>query len=69
MARRAETDHPFYRPLWRRVLLVIFVAAWFAYEMTLGGDPMWQVLAGGMLAYAVWFFLVRYRPPVDDPQK
>ncbi len=65
--RRSETDHPFYRPLWRRVLLVAFVALWFAYELLVSGDRMWQVFAGGMLAYAAWFFLIRYRPPAEDP--
>jgi len=61
MARRpSDLDHPFYRPLWRRIAIVVLVALWLGYELALGGDPMWQVLAAGLLAYSVWTFLIRY---------
>ncbi|WP_181701387.1 DUF3329 domain-containing protein [Chthonobacter albigriseus] len=66
MSRR-DISHPFYRPLWRRIAIVAVVALWLGYEVTFGGDPMWLVLATGMLAYSVWAFLLTYRPPADAP--
>lgn len=65
--RRNDLDNPFYRPLWRRIAIVVVVAGWFAFEMLVGHDPLWQVVAGGLLAYAIWFFLLRYHPPGDEP--
>ena len=60
-----DRQHAFYRPLWRRILLVAVVAAWPAFELFGSGDLVWIVLSGGMLAYAVWTFLITYR--VEEP--
>lgn len=62
-----ETDHPFYRPLWRRIAIVAVVTAWFLYELLVGQDGFWTMLSGAMLGYAVWIFLISWNGPKDPP--
>jgi hypothetical protein len=54
------TDHPFYRPLWRRLVLIGVVAGWFLFELLGPAEPFWMVIAGGLLAVCVWAFLITY---------
>jgi hypothetical protein len=65
--KASERDHPFYRPLWRRVVIVAFVAAWAAYEVLVSGDSFWTMLAVFFLGYAVWMFFITYKPKDEDP--
>lgn len=60
--------HPFLRPLWRRMALVVFCAVWAAIEFY-AGEPFWGTLAGGMAAYAIWMFIITYRPDEQAPGK
>lgn len=61
-----EQQHPFYKPLWRRVLIVAVVAAWTVFEYVTGADGLWLALAGGMLAYSVYIFFITW--PKDEPK-
>ncbi|HEV7256013.1 MAG TPA: DUF3329 domain-containing protein [Mesorhizobium sp.] len=66
-----DADHPFLRPLWRRVALVAFCAAWGLFELV-SGSPGWALLFGGMAAYGAWLYLINYRPgeaPPGDTRK
>ena len=63
----SEQNHPFYRPLWRRIVIVLIVAAWFASEIWRGSDGLWVALSGAMLAYAVWTFLIGFPKDDDGP--
>ena len=63
-----DIEHPFFRPLWRRVALVVFCAAWSAFEFW-NGATLWGTLAGGMAAYAAWMFLISYKPPAEPEAK
>jgi hypothetical protein len=64
-----QNRHPaFLHPLWRRVLLIAVVAAWLAFELLVTQSPLWMMIAGGMLAYAVWEFILRW-PKEIDPGK
>ena len=62
----SDRDHPFYRPLWRRIAIVAVVAAWAAYELLVTGDGFWTVLALGFLGYSVWIFLIDWKPGPED---
>ena len=55
-----EQDHPFFKPLWRRVAIVALVAAWLAVEVFYVRDSLWIMVAAGMLAYAIWTFLLKW---------
>jgi nitrate reductase NapE component len=62
-------DHPFYRPLWRRIAIVATTLAWAAFEMILAKDGLWTVLASATFVYSVWAFLLVYTPPPLPPEK
>lgn len=75
-----QTDTEFFRPLWRRVLVTLIVAGWFAWEC-IGGfafsipgfitveqhtpDQLWMLITGAALAYCVWNLFLRF--PQDPP--
>lgn len=59
-----DTRHPFYRPLWRRVLIVAVCLVWGAVEFWYEA-PFWGTIALGLGAYAAWTFLYAYDP--DGP--
>jgi hypothetical protein len=62
----SERDHPFYRPLWRRIAIVAVVAAWAGFEVLVSGDGFWTMLSLFFLGYAVWMFFISYRPKDAD---
>jgi len=55
----ADNRHPFFRPLWRRVLVLLVCLAWSAVEFATGA-PFWGVIALGFGLYAVWAFFIAY---------
>jgi hypothetical protein len=59
-----ENQHPFYKPLWRRVAIVAVVALWLGFELWQQSDALWVAIAAGMLFYAVYTFFIRW--PKDD---
>lgn len=59
-----DQNHPFFRPLWRRIAIVVFCAAWSVFEFVTGSG-FWGTLAGGMAAYGAWQFLITYKPGID----
>lgn len=56
-----DTDHPIYRPLWVRLLLVGFCAAWTAFEYH-NGQSTWGLIFLVITAYAFAQLLVFYKP-------
>lgn len=56
-------DHPFYRPLWRRIAIVATTAIWSAFEIFFSRDGFWSVIAIAVFAYCAWAFLVAYKAP------
>lgn len=63
MAANSEKDRDFFAPLWRRLVLFAIVAAWFAYEAIVTRDTTWMLISGGMLAYAIWNYAIRWKRP------
>ena len=61
-----DNSHPWFRPLYRRVLIVALCFLWLVME-TIADQPLWQIIAFAMLAYAIWAFLWKYEPPEDRP--
>ena len=62
-----EQQHPFYKPLWRRVVIVLVIAVWFGFELYMGGGGLWLALAAGSLGYAVYTFFLTW--PKDEGPK
>jgi len=63
-----DAEHVFFRPLWRRIALVVFCAGWAAFEFW-NGQAFWGTLAAGMAAYAAVVFLINYKLPADPATK
>lgn len=61
-----EQQHPFYKPLWRRVTLVAVIALWLGFELYMGSSGLWIAMPAGMLAYAIYIFFITW-PKDDDP--
>lgn len=61
--RRSFFDlrHPFFRPLWRRVLVVAVCLAWGLVEFATG-SPFWGVLFVGIGAICAWQFFLAFDP-------
>ena len=58
-----QPDHPFYRPLWRRILIVITTVLWVGFEFFFSHSGLWTVLALAICIYSIWTFLITYRLP------
>ena len=54
-----QHDHPFYRPLWRRVAIVLTTVIWAGVELY-ARDRFWAPIAIAACAYSVWAFLIIY---------
>lgn len=70
MKRVSDINHPFYKPLWRRVALVGVTGVWACYENFVVKDPMWMVLTAGVFIYGAWVFLIKWtgdETPADEP--
>lgn len=52
-----DLKNDFYRPLWKRVVLLVIMFGWGAFEF-LAGAPFWGVIFAGVGAIALvqWFF-------------
>lgn len=68
-----DIRHPFFIPLWRRIVVSVFCIIWGAVELY-AGSTSWAFLFFAMGALAVWqFFLTGWpangKSPHDEGQK
>lgn len=65
-----DFNHPFFRPLWIRVLTVGLAAAWGIVEF-LGDAPFWGVLFCGLAGLTFHGLFIRFdpRPSPDEPNE
>jgi len=61
-----QNDLNWFRPLWRRVAVVAFLAVWLAWEAFWTKETLWIVLVGAALAYSLYNFF--YAFPKEEPQ-
>ena len=59
-----ENKHPFYKPLWRRIVIVLTIMAWLGFELYQRNSGMWMAIAAATLAYAVYTFFIAW--PKDE---
>jgi hypothetical protein len=55
MPKFLDSKHPWFRPLWVRVLVTALPLAWGIFEFV-GGSPSWGVIFVALAAYAAWEF-------------
>lgn len=56
-----DTSHPLYRPLWVRLLIVGFCAAWAVVEFV-NREFFWGTVVGGIAIYAAYALLLAFKP-------
>lgn len=62
-----DPHHPFFRPLWRRVLTVAIPVAWGVFEL-LSGAVFWALLFLAAGGYAAWEFFRASKIETGGPQ-
>ncbi|NVK35816.1 MAG: hypothetical protein HWE23_15115 [Rhodobacteraceae bacterium] len=61
----SDAQHPFFAPLWRRVLLTAFCGAWAGFEFY-NQNSTWGWLTVMITVYAIWTFFITYSPPPES---
>jgi len=56
---------PFFRPLWRRVAITVFVVIWGGIELAVGW-PYLGVMLLALGAYISWVFFLSWQEPEDS---
>ncbi len=56
-----DPNHPTYRHLWVRILIVVVCFGWGIFEF-IGGDPFWGVLALGAGGYSFYMLIWTFDP-------
>lgn len=59
---RTMSGGDFFRPLWRRVIVVAIAGGWAVVELS-AGEPIWAAIAAAVAAWGVWSLLLRYEEP------
>lgn len=54
-----EVRTEFFRPKWRRVLMVVLVLGWAIAELVLG-NPIWAGVVGAAWLYLLWAFFYAF---------
>ena len=49
-----------FKPLYRRVIVVVVMALWCGWEWLFNHDQFWGLITIVMLAYAVWTFFINF---------
>lgn len=62
-----DNEHPFFRPLWRRIAVILVCVGWAVLEFATNA-PGWGMIALGFTAYAVWTFILAYNPPSESKE-
>lgn len=56
----SDRNHPFLRPLWRRLAVIAVCLAWLGFEIV-GGNGLWIAISGGLTAYGIWALLIAWQ--------
>jgi hypothetical protein len=63
--RLIDPSHPFFRPAWRRYLVVAAPFAWAGVEWS-AGNTVWAYLFAAIGGYLAWNLLIAHRPEGED---
>jgi hypothetical protein len=56
-----DLDHPFFRPLWIRMGIVVLCLVWTGLEIY-GGSMSWAIVFGALGVYCAYRFFVVFNP-------
>jgi len=51
---------PWFKPVYRRVILTGFIVAWCAWEWLYNHDQFWGLITLAAVAYAIWSFWINF---------
>ncbi len=60
-----DLDHPFFKPLWLRIVVVAVALGWALVEFA-SGSAFWGILFGALGVYAAYKFFIDFNPR-DEP--
>ena len=74
MIKFIDPDHPFYRPLWVRLFIVVLCSGWTAFEF-FQNETTWGMIFLAISTYTACVLLIFFKPKpvvpevpkVDDP--
>lgn len=55
-----ENDISFFKPMWIRGVISVFLAIWLGWELLYTGDMFWATIVGLVLVYFVWNFFIKF---------
>lgn len=59
--------HPWFNPLYRRVLTMAFCVIWLIFEASRDLSGLWTLMALAVTAWGAWdFFLAKHYPVNED---
>ena len=64
MMKFIDPDHPFYKPLWRRLVIVALCIAWTAFEFW-HGEQTWGMIFLAVSAYTACVLIIFFKPKTD----
>lgn len=59
-------DANWFRPMWRRVSITVFLTGWLLWEILWNKDQFWAVLVGFAFLYSLFNFF--YAFPKEEPK-
>lgn len=62
-----DVQHPFFKPLWRRIAVVVFCLGWAGVELG-SNQPFWALLFAALAVYCGWQFFFVFQPDSDEPK-
>ncbi|KQY15458.1 hypothetical protein [Rhizobium sp. Root482] len=70
MIKLIDADHPFYRPLWVRLLVIAFCVGWTAFEFW-NGNTTWGMIFLAVSAYTTCVLVIFFKPKPEtiEPAK
>ena len=61
----SDSNHPFFKPLWRRVLIVGSCLVWSGFEWW-NGEQLWGAITLAIAAYGIFALFINYRAPPES---
>ena len=65
MDKLFDFNHPFFRPLWLRIAIVVACLLWAMVEAS-SGEMMWAMLFAAIGLYAGYGFFINFNPREPD---
>jgi hypothetical protein len=69
MMKFIDPDHPFYRPLWVRLLIVAVCAIWTTVEFYVNRETTWGMIFLAVTAYTACVLIIFFKPKTETAEE